>query len=72
MAYTTFSPIDIRNFASLSSVDSESSKIRFRPRRAVLYVPASDERKWRKAASLGADTVVLDFEDGVAENKKVT
>ena len=43
----------------------------YRPRRAVMYVPASDERKYRKIPSLGADTVVLDCEDGVANNKKV-
>ena len=43
----------------------------YRPRRAIMYVPASDERKYRKIPSLGADTVVLDCEDGVANNKKV-
>ena len=42
-----------------------------RHRRAVMYVPASDERKFNKAPSLGVDTVVLDCEDGVAVNQKV-
>ena len=42
-----------------------------RPRRAMMYVPASDERKIRKIPTLGADTVVLDCEDGVAVNQKV-
>lgn len=40
-------------------------------RRAVMYVPASDEKKLKKVPSLKADTVVLDFEDGVAFNQKV-
>ena len=36
-----------------------------------MYVPASDERKTRKAASLNVDTLVFDLEDGVAVNQKV-
>ena len=43
----------------------------FYPRRAVMYVPASDERKTKKAASLNVDTIVFDLEDGVAANQKV-
>lgn len=43
----------------------------FYPRRAVMYVPASDERKTKKAASLNVDTIVYDLEDGVAANQKV-
>ncbi len=39
-------------------------------RRALLYVPGSDLRKIEKAASLGADSVCLDLEDGVAANRK--
>lgn len=45
---------------------------RFFPRRAVMYVPASDERKTAKAASLKVDSIVYDIEDGVAANQKVT
>ena len=41
-----------------------------RARRALLYVPGSDERKVLKAAALGADSVCLDLEDGVALNRK--
>lgn len=41
-----------------------------RPRRALLYVPGSDERKLIKAATLGADSVCVDLEDGVAFNRK--
>jgi len=44
---------------------------RFFPRRAVMYVPACDERKTRKVTSLNVDTVVFDIEDGVAVNQKV-
>ena len=36
-----------------------------------MYVPASDERKTKKAASLRVDTIVFDLEDGVALNQKV-
>lgn len=39
-------------------------------RRTLLYVPGSDWRKIEKAASLGADSVCLDLEDGVAPSSK--
>ena len=39
-------------------------------RRSFLFVPGSEERKLAKAASLGADAVVLDLEDGVAATRK--
>ena len=51
--------------------DSTSAKPVFRPRRTLMYVPASDERKTKKAASLRVDTIVFDLEDGVAANQKV-
>ena len=44
---------------------------KFFPRRAVMYVPASDERKTKKATTLSVDTLVFDLEDGVAANQKV-
>ncbi|XP_061482573.1 citramalyl-CoA lyase, mitochondrial isoform X2 [Rhineura floridana] len=40
------------------------------PRRAVLYVPADDERKIQKIPTLIVDCAVLDCEDGVAINRK--
>lgn len=40
------------------------------PRRALLFAPGSDLRKIQKAATLGADSVCLDLEDGVAVNRK--
>ena len=51
--------------------DSTPEKALFRPRRTLMYVPASDERKTKKAASLRVDTIVFDLEDGVALNQKV-
>lgn len=36
-----------------------------------MYVPASDERKTKKATTLSVDTLVFDLEDGVAANQKV-
>lgn len=51
--------------------DSTSAKALFRPRRTLMYVPTSDERKTKKAASLRVDTIVFDLEDGVAANQKV-
>lgn len=54
-----------------SALRAESEKERkFFPRRAVMYVPASDERKTKKAATLSVDTLVFDLEDGVAANQK--
>lgn len=41
-----------------------------RLRRSFLFVPGSDERKLAKAASLGADAVILDLEDAVAPARK--
>jgi malyl-CoA/(S)-citramalyl-CoA lyase len=41
-----------------------------RPQRSELSVPASSERFFAKAAASGADAVVLDLEDGVAEARK--
>jgi citrate lyase beta subunit len=41
-----------------------------RPRRSLLYVPAASEAMLRKAASRGADAVVVDLEDGVLPGRK--
>jgi citrate lyase subunit beta / citryl-CoA lyase len=42
-----------------------------RPRRSVLYVPASNERALAKIATLGCDALILDLEDAVAPAEKV-
>lgn len=55
----------------LSSSVGAASEQRFFPRRALMYVPACDERKTLKAASLKVDSIVFDIEDGVAANQKV-
>ena len=44
----------------------------YTPRRSFLYIPGNEERKVSKATGLNADCVVLDCEDGVAVNKKVS
>ena len=41
-----------------------------RPRRSVLYLPASNGRALEKARTLACDAVVLDLEDGVAPDAK--
>ena len=41
-----------------------------RSRRALLYVPGNNMKMITKAASLGVDGVILDLEDGVANNRK--
>lgn len=42
-----------------------------RARRALLYVPGSEQNKIDKALGLGADAVCLDLEDGVSPSMKV-
>ena len=41
-----------------------------RPRRSVLYLPASNERALEKAKSLPVDALILDLEDAVAPEAK--
>lgn len=42
----------------------------FRPRRSVLYVPASNEKALSKIGTLSCDAVVIDLEDAVAPDEK--
>lgn len=42
----------------------------FRPRRSVLYVPASNPKALAKVASLNADAIIFDLEDAVAPEAK--
>jgi citrate lyase subunit beta / citryl-CoA lyase len=42
----------------------------FRPRRSVLYLPASNERALEKAKTIPCDAVILDLEDAVAPDAK--
>jgi citrate lyase beta subunit len=41
-----------------------------RIRRALLFMPGDDRRKIEKGAGLGADSIIMDLEDGVALNNK--
>jgi citrate lyase subunit beta/citryl-CoA lyase len=42
----------------------------FRPRRSVLYMPASNERALEKARTIPCDGLILDLEDAVAPDSK--
>ncbi|XP_068250039.1 citramalyl-CoA lyase, mitochondrial-like [Palaemon carinicauda] len=59
----------VRNFSTTLQLHNVDAR-RYIPRRAVLYVPGSDERKLKKIPSLSADCIVMDCEDGVALSKK--
>ena len=43
-----------------------------RPRRSCLYMPGANERALEKARTLPADTLLLDLEDAVAPDAKLT
>ena len=40
--------------------------------RSALFVPVDSEKKLRKSIACGADVCLLDLEDGVAPNRKVS
>jgi citrate lyase subunit beta/citryl-CoA lyase len=42
----------------------------YRPRRSVLYIPASNDKALAKLPSLACDAVIIDLEDGVAPGDK--
>ncbi|MER8829734.1 CoA ester lyase [Mesorhizobium sp. M0938] len=44
----------------------------YRPRRSVLYIPASNDKALAKLASLTCDAVIIDLEDAVAPADKVS
>jgi len=56
--------------SSIRTMTTEAESV-FRPRRSLLYIPGSSEKMVAKSVTLGADTIVLDMEDGVAANAKV-
>jgi citrate lyase subunit beta/citryl-CoA lyase len=47
-----------------------SARAAYRPRRSVLYMPASNERALEKAKTLPVDALILDLEDAVAPDAK--
>ena len=50
--------------------DNFSNGKSYRPRRAVLFVPASNEKAMAKLPSLACDAVIFDLEDSVAPEAK--
>ncbi|CDH54133.1 citrate lyase beta subunit [Lichtheimia corymbifera JMRC:FSU:9682] len=60
------STVQYRAISALPDISSSRS------RRALFYVPGSDERKIHKSISVGADCIVYDLEDSVSLNKKGT
>ncbi|KAI8576677.1 hypothetical protein K450DRAFT_255628 [Umbelopsis ramanniana AG] len=78
---TTSRPVVFRSsvFAAVRLLNTSSTEIKNgistklsenRPRRALFYVPGSDERKLHKSISVAADCIVYDLEDSVAASKK--
>ncbi len=51
---------------------TKASRMIGRPRRSVLYMPASNARAIDKARNLPCDVVILDLEDAVAHAVKVS
>jgi citrate lyase subunit beta/citryl-CoA lyase len=56
-----------RTTVTVPDVDEATA---YRPRRSVLYLPASNERALEKAKSLAVDGLILDLEDAVAPDAK--
>ncbi|KAL1920495.1 uncharacterized protein VTP21DRAFT_872 [Calcarisporiella thermophila] len=65
-----------RNLVRAFATDSRPSSLQstessgVRPRRALFYIPGSDERKLKSSLKSNADCLVYDLEDGVAFNRK--
>lgn len=53
-----------------AAVNGSVTGLTHHPRRSLLFVPGNDDRKLQRAATAGADVVVLDLEDGVAPAAK--
>jgi citrate lyase subunit beta/citryl-CoA lyase len=51
-------------------LDKLAHREAFRPRRSVLYLPASNERALQKARTIACDALILDLEDAVAPDAK--
>lgn len=43
----------------------------YRPRRSVLYIPASNDKALAKIAQLACDAIIIDLEDAVAPDDKI-
>ena len=56
----------------VAAPDDGGTEMTIRPRRSVLYMPGSNARAMEKAKTLPCDAVILDLEDAVAPEAKVT
>ena len=54
----------------MGAVAAQGGSAAYRPRRSVLYLPASNERALEKAKTLAVDALILDLEDAVAPDAK--
>lgn len=61
---------DAAECASMVMSEIVLSEIELRPERCLLSLPATTERFYSKAASSGADTIMLDLEDAVSPGQK--
>lgn len=57
--------------ASTNHTRHRSGMEPYRPRRSVLYVPASNDKALAKIAQLSCDAVIIDLEDAVAPADKI-
>lgn len=65
-------PVKIPAFAGMTSKIVSTTVSRMTPVRSALYVPADNDRAMAKAASLAADALIFDLEDGIAQSTKDT
>src|SRR3954452_5061881 len=61
-----------RAFAAPHHEGRKGDLMTIRPRRSVLYMPGSNARALEKAKTLAVDGVILDLEDAVAPDARVT
>ncbi|MEV8640423.1 CoA ester lyase [Mesorhizobium ciceri] len=57
--------------ASTNHKRHRSSMETYRPRRSVLYIPASSDKALAKIAQLACDAIIIDLEDAVAPADKI-
>ena len=57
---------------TFQSSRSQTTDRRYIPRRAAMYIPGNDEKKLKKIPALNVECAIMDCEDGVALNRKVS
>ena len=70
-------PVEVTSVRRLSILFQSFShlttlNLKYIPRRAMMYVPGNDWKKINKIPSMIADSFIIDCEDGVALNRKVS